>query len=168
MHPKALTGRRGARSVYNFGRILTDRIDSQSARKCKRRAYGPPFYFGRKQKRLLRGNDPERAPAWHDSVTCQTPSPDRWTHLPALSTGDRTRRQFHLTPFPLDVDQRDRAAHPSFERTGNGSCKAGFAPRRDSPTCSMGGTEPWEKPCFSSPADADMDTVASSSRLTGP
>jgi hypothetical protein len=31
MHPKALTGRRDARSVYNFGRVLTDRIDSQSA-----------------------------------------------------------------------------------------------------------------------------------------
>jgi hypothetical protein len=35
MHPKALTGRRDARSVYNFGRILTDRIDSQSARNSK-------------------------------------------------------------------------------------------------------------------------------------
>jgi hypothetical protein len=45
--PKALTGSRDARSVYNFGRILTDRIDSQSAslnaHKFTRRAYGPPF-----------------------------------------------------------------------------------------------------------------------------
>src|SRR5580704_5666973 len=32
MHPEALTGQRDARSVYNFERILTDRIDSQSAR----------------------------------------------------------------------------------------------------------------------------------------
>src|ERR1700691_3449574 len=46
MHPKALTGRRDARSVCNFGRILTDRIDSQSARQVfAGRTLVRPFFF---------------------------------------------------------------------------------------------------------------------------
>jgi hypothetical protein len=68
MHPKALTGRRDARSVYNFGRILTDRIDSQSARNGKWRAYGPPFLFWMQPKGVALGNDAVRAPVLRDSV----------------------------------------------------------------------------------------------------
>jgi hypothetical protein len=45
MHPEALTGQRDARSVYNFGRILTDRIDSQSARNINGGPWARRFAF---------------------------------------------------------------------------------------------------------------------------
>jgi hypothetical protein len=167
MHPKALTGRRGARSVYNFGRILTDRIDSQSARNWKTAGLWPAILFWTQARAIVPGKRPGARSGMARQRTCEIHDPDCWTHLPALSAGDRTRRRFHLAPVPLDVDQLDRAAHPSFERTGNGSCKAGVAPTTRLANLFDEGTEPGEKPCFSSPADADMDTVASSSGRTG-
>jgi hypothetical protein len=45
MYPEALTGQRDARSVYDFGRILTDRIDSQSARNLNGGSMARRFRF---------------------------------------------------------------------------------------------------------------------------